>query len=234
VDVPAGDFWMGCDFTVDPLCGGSEFPYHPVYLDAFDIDRYEVTVLQYRECVEQGACSLPAADDYCNYAVAGREYHPVNCVSWDQANTYCAWAGKRLPTEAEWEKAARGTDDRLYPWGDATATCQYAVINDGGGDGCGTDGTLPVGSRPAGVSPYGIHDLAGNVLEWVADWYDYSYYWESPASNPTGPDSTDERSARGSGWFWNQARWSRASQRSGFEPLSDGNGLGFRCASSDP
>jgi formylglycine-generating enzyme required for sulfatase activity len=225
---------MGCDFTVDPLCGGSEFPYHPVYLDAFDIDRYEVTVLQYRECVEQGACSLPAADDYCNYALAGREYHPVNCVSWDQANTYCAWAGKRLPTEAEWEKAARGTDDRLYPWGDATATCQYAVINDGGGDGCGTDGTLPVGSRPAGVSPYGIHDLAGNVLEWVADWYDYSYYWESPASNPTGPDSTDERSARGSGWFWNQARWSRASQRGGFEPLSDGNGLGFRCASSDP
>jgi len=234
VDVPAGDFWMGCDYTVDPHCVGPEFPYHEVHLDAFDLDRYEVTVLQYRECVEQGPCSLPNEDEHCNYALAGHEYHPVNCIDWDQASTYCDWAGKRLPTEAEWEKAARGTEGALYPWGDAPATCAFAVINDGSGDGCGTNGTLPVGSRPAGVSPYGVHDLVGNALEWVADWYDYSYYWVSPASNPTGPDATDDRSARGSAWFWDEARWHRASQRNGFEPSSNGNAIGFRCARSAP
>ena len=130
--VPAGCFVMG-----SPPSEGiyDEHPAHEVCLDAYYIDRYEVTVERYERCVRAGACSLDhfldAGDDWCNYANGQRD-HPMNCVSWFGMREYCEWAGKRLPTEAEWEKAARGTDGRTYPWGEEEPTCNYAIIDDGG------------------------------------------------------------------------------------------------------
>jgi formylglycine-generating enzyme required for sulfatase activity len=147
VRVPAGEFTMGSK-------GGhsDEKPEHRVYLEEFYIDKYEVTVAQYRACVEAGACTAPSTGQYYNWGRSERENHPINGVDWDQAQAYCGWAGKRLPSEAEWEKAARGTDGRTYPWGNATPTCGYAVMSQGG-DGCGQDSTWPVGSKPSGASP---------------------------------------------------------------------------------
>ena len=182
--VPAGEFWMGCSRR-DSSCDGDEKPGRKVYLDAFEIDRTEGTVAQYRACVEAGRCPHPQTDEYRNWGKSGRDDHPINGVSWSDANTYCRWAGKQLPTEAQWEKAARGTDGRVYPWGDEKASCRYAVMDDGG-SGCRTFGTMPVGSKPAGASPYGALDMAGNVLEWTADWYAKHYYGKASSRNPPG------------------------------------------------
>jgi len=231
--VDAGSFWMGCNATVDSQCSDDEKPYHEVTLSAFYIDKTEVTVGMYAECVEAGFCSEPSTDyEQCSWGNEFRDDFPINCVNWDQAKDYCAWAGKRLPTEAEWEKAARGTDGRKYPWGNQTATCEYAVMYDGGGNGCGTGTPWPVCSKsPAGDSPYGLCDMSGNVWEWVSDWYDPGYYTNSPASNPTGPVSGSYRVRRG-GSFAYAGNYLRASDRNYDIPSAgyDGHSLGFRCA----
>ena len=223
--VPAGAFLMG-----SPAGEGSddERPQHRVSLDAFEIDRYEVTVAEYQGCVDAGTCSAPGTDTSCNWGVGGRERHPVNCIDWSQAKAHCEWAGKRLPTEAEWEKAARGTDGRKYPWGNQAASCQRAVMYDGG-TGCGRNSTWPVGSKPAGASPYGAHDMAGNVWEWVADWYGKDYYASSPAENPSGPESVGARVVRGGAWsdFPDDLR---AANRLRSTPTGRNNYIGVRCA----
>ena len=255
VTVPAGEFGMGCYGLVDGLCESSEWPYHKVWLDEFKIDKYEVTAEQFEECVSAGACEEPeryvAGDkfaDKCNYGNPERKNHPINCVIWQDADAYCKWAGKRLPTEAQWEKAARGTDGRAYPWGNEPPACMYAVLPLKGPNGkpkdhgCGRASTWPVGSKPLDTSPYGVVDMAGNVSEWVADHYDAitysapSYYQSSPARNPTGPASGTMRIARGASWnFWSMMEAARTSARHYQVPgVADDRkrktSVGIRCA----
>ncbi len=221
--VPAGTFWMGCNEEVDYFCDEDEYPYHEVYLDAFEVDMFEVTQAEYFTCFLDGVCQLPGH-------TFDPELHgefPVVAVSWEDARTYCEWTGKRLCTEAEWEKAARGTDGRRYPWGNEPASCEFAVMDDGG-DGCGTGGFMPVGSKPAGASPYGAHDMAGNVSEWVNDWYSSSYYEScaSGCSNPQGPSSGVARVHRGCHY----ACWPSGLRASTRLHMNGSQGYcGFRC-----
>jgi serine/threonine protein kinase/formylglycine-generating enzyme required for sulfatase activity len=214
VYVPAGEFTMGSDEHSD------EQPVHTVYLDAFYIDKTEVTNAQYRECVEAGACDTPSKTT--NYDDADYAQHPVVYVSWDDADAYCRWAGKRLPTEAEWEKAARGTDGRTYPWGEGI-DCDHAQYSECGGR------TVSVGSKPKGASPYGALDMAGNVWEWVSDWYGEDYYSQSPARNPPGPDSGKLRVLRGGSWYGEPDNV-RCANRYGYTPDGTNLNVGFRCA----
>jgi serine/threonine-protein kinase len=226
VYVPAGDFTMGSnDYD-------SEKPPHTVYLDAFWIDKFEVTNALYKKCVDVGKCSAPSSGKFYN---AQYDNYPVISVSWNDANAFCAWAGKRLPTEAEWEKSARGTDGRVYPWGSAFDKNLLNSFEGGKGDRTTvgifsiTWGELPVGSYPGGVSPYGAMDMAGNVWEWVADWYDEKYYSNSPRNNPKGPSSGQYRVLRGGAWG-NLQGDVRASYRYFNFPDLRGNFVGLRCA----
>lgn len=230
VFVPAGEFLRGSDDGES-----DEKPTRQVYVDAFAIDRTEVTVDAYAACVRAGACSKPSCSSPdANWGVAGRGQHPVNCVDWTQADTYCRWAGKRLPTEAEWEKAARGTDGRTYPWGNQAPSCRYAVMNDGG-KGCGEERTWAVGSKPAGASPYGALDMSGNVWEWVSDGYSSSAYaGAASARNPKGPSSGSLRVFRGGSFGVGDAAALRAAYRLYVAPSYAGDYLGFRCARSMP
>jgi formylglycine-generating enzyme required for sulfatase activity len=228
--VASGSFWMGCNEAVDTLCESNESPYHEVTLSGYYMDRTEVTQGEYKKCVDAGECDTPS----CDWDPTGTPNRPVVCVTWSQAGEYCVWAGKRLPTEAEWEKAARGTDGRKYPWGNEDATCEYAVMYDGTDYGCGTNSTWDVCSKsPAGDSPYGLCDMSGNVWEWVSDWYDSRYYTNSPASNPTGPVSGSYRIFRGGSFDnYDSVLGLRASNRLYDSPSDYYDSLGFRCARS--
>lgn len=224
VYVPAGTFQMGSDSGE-----ADEKPVHPVTLDAFWIDRTEVTNKMYALCVSAGKCSPPSStksstrDSY--YGDAQFDNYPVIYVSWNDANAYCEWAGRRLPTEAEWEKAARGTDGRTYPWGDAAPDSTRLNFNINVGD------TTEVGKYPSGTSPYGALDMAGNVYEWVNDWYDESYYSNSPSENPQGPDSGRYRVLRGGSWLYVDY-FVRAAYRGSYVPGNIYYDIGFRCARS--
>ncbi len=233
--VPAGEFYMGCAAS-DSSCKDTEKPARNVYLDAFQIDKTEVTVDAYALCVNAGQCSEPGTRSYATWGKPGNGNHPVNYVDWNQANLYCKWAGKQLPTEAQWEKAARGTDGRKYPWGHDDASCIYAVMSGEGGWGCGARWTQPVGSKPSGASPYGVLDMGGSVSEWTADWFHISYDTSSTPSlgaaplsrNPTGPLSGTLRVRRGGG-FPDSPISLRASGRGGEAPSVANYDLGFRC-----
>ncbi|MGV8025596.1 MAG: SUMF1/EgtB/PvdO family nonheme iron enzyme [Anaerolineaceae bacterium] len=220
--VPAGEFLMGSEDGYS-----DEIPVHTVYLDAYWIDQTEVTNAQYQQCVEEGACSFPyESSSYSRNNYYGNSTYadyPVIYVDWNQANDYCEWAGRRLPTEAEWEKAARGTDGRTYPWGEKSPNADLANYNVGD--------TIEIGSYPAGASPYGALDMAGNVWEWVADWYDGSYYAFSPVENPQGPASGDYRIVRGGSWDGFE-KYLRPAFRGNYARDYSGNALGFRCALS--
>ncbi len=225
VYVPAGEFLMGSADS-DSQAHGNEKPQHKVYLDAFWIDRTEVTNAQYNKCVQAGVCKV---SDFANDSNYNGDNQPVVAVDWSQAQAYCQWAGRQLPTEAQWEKAARGTDGRVYPWGDQLATCEYAVMNEGSGNGCGArDAPWPVGSKPQGASPYGALDMAGNAWEWVADWLDEGYYATPPPKNPPGPSFGTYRVVRG-GSFDNESIDVRGSYRGGDFPVGWDFIRGFRC-----
>jgi serine/threonine-protein kinase len=220
VYVPAGTFQMG-SAEGEPNADGDEKPQHQVTLDAFWIDKYEVSNALYTRCVEAGACQESAFADDPTYN--GADY-PVVGVSWQDAVDYCQWIGGRLPTEAEWEYAARGPHDgRIYPWGDDPPTCERSQFW-----GCSEESTLAVGSLPEGASWCGVHDLAGNVWEWVNDWYRSDYYASSPPQNPKGPETGDTKVLRGGSWNFNE-EYVRAANRNHNQPAIRVNHFGFRC-----
>jgi formylglycine-generating enzyme required for sulfatase activity len=233
--VPAGTFAMGCDVASDPECEPEEGPRHDVDVPAFAIDRLEVTVADWARCVEARGegCTRPGTGGRCNWGRADRGAHPVNCVDWDQASAWCRWAGRRLCSEAEWERAARGSDGRRFAWGDATPTCDLAAMHaDGAGYGCGADSTLPAGSRPAGAGPFGSLDLTGNVFEWVEDDWHASY-----AGAPADGAPWIERPRVPSRVFRGGAvdagpRYLRATLRHNARPGDRFEYVGFRCCAS--
>jgi formylglycine-generating enzyme required for sulfatase activity/uncharacterized caspase-like protein len=255
VPIPTSTFLMG---SPDGIGDADEHPVHEVKLSAYCIDRTEVAIKSYVACVAARGCSAmfltptkseySAADpkfygQFCNRE--DRPDHPINCVDWNQATAYCAWIGKRLPTEAEWEYAARGNDGRLYPWGNESPSAQRV-------NGCGaecaamgmrilkrdwktmydtSDGwetTAPVGTFVRGASPFGALDMAGNVWEWTADWY--GPYTEASAINPRGPLVGSFRVDRGGGWHSPAAGYVRTAVRDWNDPASRRTYVGFRCA----
>ena len=243
--VPGGYFPMG---TTEGRA--DEQPVHAVYLDDFYIDRFEVNNAQFaaflhdvgRNADGEGHRLLDGFDadaqirrsDQGYAAVSGTEKRPVAEVSWYGARAYCRWANMQLPTEAMWEKAARGTDGRTYPWGDEIdrARANYGKVGCClGDDSDGFFDSAPVGSYLGGVSPYGVHDMGGNVWEWVVDWYGEDYYAQSPERDPQGPDAGISRVLRGGSMSSDPYRL-RATDRSGLPPTATYLIVGFRCAAS--
>jgi formylglycine-generating enzyme required for sulfatase activity len=238
VFVPSGEFKMGSSKADDSQALDEEIPQHEVYLDDYWIDQTEVTNAQYARCVASGSCakpndntSLTHGDYYENPQYAN---YPVIFVSWSQATAYCSWAGRRLPTEAMWEKAARGPDGFIYPWGNTFdgTKANYCDVNcfNGWKDDRYDDGyidTSQVGDYPAGASIYGAFDMAGNVYEWVADWFEP--YRRIRQVNPTGPLSGSEHIIRGGSWGDDPGHI-RAAVRSHMNVPDSSNFIGFRCA----
>ena len=239
VRVPAGSFIMGSDKKVDHNAYRPEFPQRNVYVDAFEIDKFEVTTVQFLKFVL--ATNRPPLIDWQYDGGNFQETmvnHPVMHVSWFDADAYCQWAGKHLPTSAEWEKAARGEDGRVYPWGNEPAGLSRANFGRTGLSG-------PVRDRPErlllyppiisvdkyenAVSPYGVFQMAGNVAEWTADWYDPDYYKNAPNRNPKGPERGTHKAFRGGGWI-DSTPSVRPAQQNGADPNTKMNWLGFRCA----
>jgi len=260
VQIPAGQYFQGSD-EKDALA--NQKPAHNVTLDSYCIDLYEVTTREYRACSDVGKCKRAATEvewpkitpaekktfsPLCNIDDPDKTDHPINCVSWEMASTYCKAQDKRLPTEAEWEYATRGPDGRVYPWGDEEPTAQHL-------NACGPecvawgkqnktqleplykedDGfptTAPVGKFEKGRSRFGPYDVVGNVWEWAADWYgDYS---PVDRKNPTGPESGERRVIRGGAWNGSFASWLRPSFRYAQDPAALSYGIGFRCAKPFP
>jgi len=230
--VPEGPFPMGVP-PGDRDGGRDEYPRHEVHLDAYYLDKFEVTNGRYLEFVRATGHRTPQNEKDASRnlwhgglmpeSVTDR---PVINVDWHDAEAYCHWAGKRLPTEAEWEKAARGTDDRRFPCGNVEPTPKHLNYSQRW---IGEKTLMPVGSYEAGKSPFGAYDMAGNVWEWVADWYDPLYYEKSPARNPKGPDTGTQKVLRSSGWEV-ETPLVRSFTRVNSDPLNRNASTGLRCA----
>lgn len=237
--IPGGEFRMGyTGATIEEDTGKpihDTEPEHVVALDAYYMDTYEVTSSQYQECVKAGGCS---ADGHPNYQGYSRPDQPMVGVNWFHARDFCRWKGKRLPTEAEWEKAARGPEGEVFPWGNAPIDCSRAIIQENGKKGCGTGTTVEVGSRPVGR--YGLYDMAGNSWEWVQDWYSPSYGEcgaDCQGKNPKGPcggaescPGHDRKIVRGGSWWWDGPFATGYNRRAHFPLNKPFHHYGFRCA----
>jgi len=242
--IPAGAFQMGCSVNDDD-CASDEGQSGgiSVFVPAFKLNKYEVTVEQYQACIDAGKCKPPENDkltEYCNITVKERSQHPMNCVDWSDANSYCQWQKARLPYEAEWEKAARAQTSSRYPWGQ-NVNCKQAILDDGvtkgsvagEGDGCGEDRTWKIASRAKNA--YGLYDMHGNAGEWTANWYvadAISNYYAK--GDLTGPTSSPRRVVRGGSWDENKLNL-RSSFRNVKPPVSGRyayGSIGFRCAMS--
>jgi formylglycine-generating enzyme required for sulfatase activity len=230
--IPAGSYPMGVPVG-DRDGGRDEYPRHVVDIAAFYIDKYEVTNARYLEFVKATDHRVPQNPKNPTRnlwegvsipeSLADR---PVVNVDWADANAYCTWAGRRLPTEAEWEKAAKGNHDWRFPWGNVEPTNKHLNFNQ---KWIGERTLMPVGSYESGKSPYGVYDMAGNVWEWVNDWYDAKYYEKSPAKNPPGPASGTKKVIRGAGWQ-NETPTVRIFTRVDSDPTIRNESTGFRCA----
>ncbi|HHZ83366.1 MAG TPA: hypothetical protein EYN60_05055 [Nitrospirales bacterium] len=225
--IPAGEFPMG-SVKGSTHAKMSEGPQRMVFLDAYYVDVYEVTTKDYAKFLLATQPQAPKAWNQVDFAKHGDR--PVVGVTWDDAVAYCTWVGKRLPTEAEWEKAARGTDGRQYPWGNEAPTSDRATLTKKWD---GYDTPTPVGSLEAGKSPYGIYDMAGNAMEWVSDWYDQNYYDTAPSKNPTGPETGKAGVVRGGGWGF-LPKDVRAANRINPPHETRCTNIGFRCAKHAP
>lgn len=239
VNIPAGSFTMGCS-KGDVLCGADEKPTGKVTVPAFLMDAKEVTVAEYRACVTAGKCKVPkthSRNQYCNYDAPKRDAHPVNCIDWAESQNYCATQGKRLPREAEWEKAARATTSTAYYWG-KTTNCSELIGNDGKTtgsvkgemDGCGEDRTWPVASRAPNA--WGLYDMYGNAGEWVANGYAPDALAHYAKGELDYPKTSSERVVRGGSWD-EKLKNLRASFRNSKPPVSGDvvyGSIGFRCA----
>ena len=224
IEIPAGTFVMGsATGAVD------EGPEHTVQLDTYWIDKYEVSTVQYQACVDAGNCEPTGTTAGCNSVASERSDHPINCVNWTQADTYCLWSQKRLPTEAEWERAAKGDGRRPFPWGHEAPRHDLLNFNNNVGS------TTRVGSYPLGTSPFGLHDISGNVQEWTGDFYAADYYTDSPTSNPQGPTEGVLRVVRGASWKLGiPQEVLTTTVRFAFVPSTRDHSLGFRCATDTP
>jgi iron(II)-dependent oxidoreductase len=230
VEIPAGAYLRGRTHPLEddglkwvPTVMKDDRPVQRIHVDAFSIDAHEVTNEEYAAFVRAGH---RAPYNWAKGALpVGREKHPVTGVSWDDAAAYAKWAGKRLPTEAEWERACRGgVDEKIYPWGDGKPSKAIARFD-------GVEGPVPACSLPK--TGFGLCDLAGNVWEWTADWYERTYYERSPGSNPPGPDSGQYRVLRGGSWA-DEAKYLTCANRSWARPAERSPNIGFRCAKSAP
>jgi formylglycine-generating enzyme required for sulfatase activity len=219
VYVPAGSFFMGSE---KQYADSDESPVHEVYLDAFWIDKYEVSNAQYQACVEAGGCDSPDKGDLINSPFFQK--HPVVYINWTNAKEYCKWVGRHLPSEAQWEKAARGIDQRSFPWGEGI-NCQFSRY-----DNC-DEGTVTINSFSTGQSAYGAFNMAGNVAEWVNDYYTEDYYSsKSSWLNPVGPNNGINRVIRGGSWNTSPLDL-RSTNRFGLSSFYSSSTIGFRCVS---
>lgn len=218
--IPAGEFTMGD--------GGFDAPVHTVNLDGYWIQQTEVTNRMYEQCVKSGSCTSPN-QELGGPVFSNPEYasHPVVGVNWDQAQAYCSWVQGSLPTEAQWEKAARGLSGNPYPWGTSNPSCDLLNFANCSGR------TSNVTVYEIGKSAFGLFDMAGNVFEWVSDWYDPNYYSQSPSANPTGPESGEYRVIRGSSFETLDSQVALAIRRFN-ERQDSGRDVGFRCAVNNP
>ena len=229
VTINGGKFVMGTNSSQLGLEDAN--PLHEVAIKTFDISRTAVTVEQYGECVLNGACTEPGTGRDCNWGLPGRQLHPVNCVDWNQANQYARFMGARLPSESEWEYAARsGGKDQRYPWGNEEASCARAVMAGKDGQGCGKKSTMPVCSRPAGNTEQGLCDMAGNVFQWVQDKYQDSY--KGAPDGSAFEDAGSRRVMRGGSFSYYPPVGLRADFRSNDKPKERSNDVGFRLAKS--
>ena len=225
VTVPAGEFTMG--FDNDPHKLKLAKPAHTVNLPEYEIDVYEVTNGEF--AMFQIESDYKAEGTWRDFYTIGNEDFPVANVTWEDAKAYCEWSGARLPTEAEREKAARGTDGRKYPWGNEEPDAQRAVFRRN----WGKEATAAVATHPAGASPYGLQDMGGNVWEWCSDWYDDDYYNVSPYTDPKGPSSGNAHVVRGGSWDSRPDVLSASCRSWGHRGYREGD-FGFRCAMNIP